>query len=536
MTTTTPLLTPSRESTYDQIPYESMPFAQTHPDRLATIGALFGMNPPAPSKARVLELGCAAGGNLLPLGAMYPNVQCVGVDLSSVQIKAGQIVVDALGLDNVDLRHASITDIDESYGKFDYILCHGVFSWIPREVQDHVLHVCRHNLADNGIAYISYNTYPGWHMRGMIRDMMQYHVSQFADPETKIKQARAVHKFLSDNVPENRNKAYAELLKTELAMLEKQADYYLFHEHLEEHNAPVYFHEFADRAGAAGLQYLGEAVFATMLASDFPEEVGRTLKQVAPSIVRMEQFMDFLRNRMFRQTLLVKSDVVLNRELGPDSLKNLYISSALKPHEDNKPEELTTAEKQQFKSPTGHTLTTGSPAAKVAVQALSETWPDSIAFDELVTATIDRLPADSAALDGGRDAVARQLGSELLRCFSHGLIECHVTPNEYTVKVAERPKTSPLIRWQAENHRPITNLRHETVAVDQFGRHLLTRLDGSQTAADLSTWMSEEAARGKLSVKINELQVSDPVQLQKHLTRVVAQMLPRLAQAALLVR
>src|SRR5690606_25534400 len=153
---------------------------------------------------------CAAGGNLLPIADANPDAQCIGVDYSRRQINDGQNIIQAVGLNNVELRHASIADVDESYGKFDYIICHGVFSWVPPEIQDHILQGCRRKLTENGVAYVSYNTYPGWHMREMIRDMMRYHVSQFADAATKIKQARAVHKFLSENVPESRNKAYAE--------------------------------------------------------------------------------------------------------------------------------------------------------------------------------------------------------------------------------------------------------------------------------------------------------------------------------------
>jgi methyltransferase-like protein len=170
----------------------------------------------------------------------------------------------------------------------------------------------------------------------------------------------------------------------------------------------------------------------------------------------------------------------------------------------------------------------------VALQTLAEKWPDSIHFEDLLEATLQRVSPQPAAVNGERDGVSRQLGAELLRCYSHGLIECHVAPNPFTLKVSEKPATTPLVRYQAQNNRPITSLRHELVGVDQFGRQLLTRLDGSQNAAELTSWMCAEAARGKISVKVNELQVSDPTQLQRHLSRLVGTMLPRLAQAALL--
>ena len=194
----------AEETSYDEVPYDSNPFPQTHPDRLATLATLFGMTPPPPSQARILELGCAAGGNLIPHALNHPEANVVGVDLSARQIADGQQIVDALKLENIKLLHKSITDIDKDFGEFDYIICHGVYSWVPDDVQEHILRIFKDNLSADGVAYVSYNTFPGWHMRGMIRHMMRYHVQQFADPNMQIKQARALHTFLSENVPAER--------------------------------------------------------------------------------------------------------------------------------------------------------------------------------------------------------------------------------------------------------------------------------------------------------------------------------------------
>src|SRR6266851_5993395 len=152
---------------YDEVPYHSFPFADSHPDRLATVAHLFGLTPPDPQTARILELGCASGGNLLPMAELYPQGRFIGIDLSERQIAAGQQAVTAVGLTNLELRQASILDVDASWGQFDYVIAHGVFSWVPEPVQDKILSICHTNLQPNGIAYISYNTLPGWHMRGM---------------------------------------------------------------------------------------------------------------------------------------------------------------------------------------------------------------------------------------------------------------------------------------------------------------------------------------------------------------------------------
>ncbi|MBN9521961.1 class I SAM-dependent methyltransferase [bacterium] len=200
----------AESNSYDEVPYESHPYAQTHPSRLAVVARLFGLDPPPVETARVLELGAAAGGNLVPVAEAFPRARCVGIDLSARQVADGDAFIKQLGLTNVELRHASITDVDDAYGTFDYVICHGVFSWVPTAVRDAILDVCAKRLAPNGVAYVSYNTYPGWHMRGMIRDMMRYHAMRFPDAKTRVGQARALLDFLAQS---NRQEgAYSALL------------------------------------------------------------------------------------------------------------------------------------------------------------------------------------------------------------------------------------------------------------------------------------------------------------------------------------
>src|SRR6267142_1438469 len=162
---------PTPRTSYDEVPYDSKAFSETHPDRLATVATLFGMQPADVEHCRVLELGCADGSNLIPMAVGLPESAFAGIDLSPRQVGDGQATIATLGLKNVTLRVGSILDVGADEGIFDYIVCHGVYSWVPPEVQNRILTICNRNLAPNGVAYVSYNTYPGWHVRGMVRDL-----------------------------------------------------------------------------------------------------------------------------------------------------------------------------------------------------------------------------------------------------------------------------------------------------------------------------------------------------------------------------
>ena len=109
------------------------------------------------STARVLAIGCSAGGNLIPFAAWHPEARAVGIDLSQVQIEQGRRRVAALGLRNVELFPADIAQIDPAaLGTFDFVVCHGVYSRVPEHVQQAIVSALRAALAPDGIGYLSY--------------------------------------------------------------------------------------------------------------------------------------------------------------------------------------------------------------------------------------------------------------------------------------------------------------------------------------------------------------------------------------------
>jgi len=196
------IMNAARRTSYDDFPYQSVPLRQTHPDHLATVASLFGFDAPDASRARVLEIGCASGGNLIPLAASYPQASFVGIDLSAVQIAQGATEIGALGLTNIRLLSMDVMAFGGAEGAFDYIIAHGIYSWVPAAVQDKILAVCATQLADNGIALVSYNVLPGWRMLGIVREAMLYQTRGVADPPARVAQARATLDFLAHAVPD----------------------------------------------------------------------------------------------------------------------------------------------------------------------------------------------------------------------------------------------------------------------------------------------------------------------------------------------
>ena len=464
-------------NSYDELPYPSKPFRQTHPRNLATVATLFGMRTTNIHNCRVLEIGCASGRNIIPMAAELPGSRFVGVELSAVQLESARSLASTLHLRNLELRHCNILDIDESFGQFDYIIAHGVFSWVPFPVQQHVLQLCKRNLVEQGVAYLSYNTNPGWRMRGMLRDIMLYHAGNFSDTGTKIAQSRALINFLSEAVAGQKS-AYATLLKDEVELMRHWEDAYFRHDSLEEVNDPLYFHEFMSRANQAGLQYLAEVDVSTMVANNFSDKVKETLDKVGNDIIQREQYMDFIRNRMFRQTLLCHQECTLTREIKIELAQQSFFAARCRPRlpdvnvnsDDNV--EFILQDNLGFSSNCRYT--------KAIVICLSESWPEHLSFEQLHAGVLRQLHTDSLLITG--DAQMNPLrgiiSARVFELYIKGLLMLSFDPPAARRKIGERPVAASVTRVQAEQQGWTTNLLHEPVAIDIVNRHLLPMLDG----------------------------------------------------------
>ncbi len=505
------------KTAYDEVPYHSFSFPESHPDRMATVAHLFGLEAPPLNRCRVLELACASGGNIAPMAELYPNSEFLGIDLSARQVDEGKKALAPLDMNNLELRHASITDVDESYGKFDYIIAHGVFSWVPTEVQNKILSICSHNLTPAGVAYISYNTLPGWHMRGMIRDMMRYHAMRFKEPQTRIAQARALLDFTAKSVGSNADNPYSVLLKVETEFLKNSEDWYLYHEHLEEVNAPLYFYQFMERAQASGLKFLGESMVRQMVPGNYPKEVEETLQRLSNDIIHMEQYMDFLRNRMFRQTLLCLPGQNPQYAVTPERLIGLHVASALKP--DTPEPDLKTNAQVTFKMPIGNAnVQITDPLCKNAMMELVEAWPASLPFEEVCLRArkrINPLMTPDEVLKAKDLAMIGRMFLQFYMALVDRLIEIRKNPVPVKTKIDDKPLVSPLVRRQASLGRTATNLKHELGNLGEFERQILRHLDGNHDRAQLTGMLVEMVNTNVLNAHKDGQRVTDTIEVRK---------------------
>ena len=476
-------MTTSAPTPYDEVLYPSYTHVQTHPDRLATVALIHGLEAAPAERCRVLELGCGNGSNLIPMACGLPESDFVGIDLAAKPVAAGQEIITGLALNNIRLVQGSITEISRHWGRFDYIIAHGFYSWVPEEVRNHLLTVCQDNLSPRGVAFVSYNAYPGQHLGNMVREMMLFHVRDLAAPRERMRQAQEFVRFLA--TAQSGSKEYRQFIQAELKAIDEHEDGHLYHDELAEINAPLYFTQFMEHAQRHDLQYLGEADFFETLDWRFSPPVRETLRQFGPDRIRREQYMDFLKCRQFRQTLLCHRDIELRLEPTPEMVPSFLISSTAQ----CEPGKLDFAPQVtvKFSKPKGVSMETDFALGKAALSVLGETWPRPLGFDELLALAHARLCA--ASLPQEESGEVRQAFCRfLLQTYGSGVAQFHRHAPVCAPQVSARPTAHPLARWQVgHGQNRVTTAYHQVVKLeDEIGRHLLLLLNGTRDHATLA--------------------------------------------------
>ena len=453
---------------YDAVPYPGNPFTQTHPDRLATLAQLYGLDPAQPSSCRLLEIGCGDGGNLLPMACSLPGSQFVGVDIAPRPIAKARGRAQAAGIENVVFEERSLADWEPAAGSFDYVVAHGVYSWVPEPISDALMALCAHALGDRGVAYISYNTLPGGHLRDILRNLLKAHVDASAPPAEQLTAARELLDVLRQAW------AYDTELHTLVSLATKMredSDALLFHDTLSPVNRRMHFEEFLAHAGRHGLQYLAEANFWEMQVGWLPQGL-RDGVLATNDRLRREQLLDELRMRTFRQTLLCRADHALADTPQLERLESLAVSAHAQAGVSGEEGRVT------FTGANGSNLTTDHAEVIRALERVVAAWP-------AILPVADLLPADA-------DLEQRLIVTEaLLRCYSAALANLHSEPAAFGTGAAERPRVTPMARLQAAEGPLVANLRHEPTTLDDPARLLVTLLDGTRDRAALVAALAE---------------------------------------------
>lgn len=433
---------------YDSVAYPSFSFSVTHPDRLAAMAILHGLSPAPVEQSRVLEIGCNDGANIIPMAYAIPGGQFVGFDLARLPIERGLGQIRDLTLHNVRLFQGNLLEVGRELGQFDYIIAHGLYAWVPEPVRDRLMALCGELLSANGVAFVSYNTLPGGHLRTMIREMMLNAVDGIDDPEERVSGGLEFLRQLIATRQED--DAYRMLIEDQLKRMEKAGSHVTFHDEFAEAYHPVHFIDFVEHARKHGLQYLCEATLPSATDPAYRQEI-----RSAPGgdskadIVKLEQRLDYLRGRMYRETLLCRGDWALRRDFPAEHFRRLLFAS-----------QTTLAREQErgaiaFTSPSGIKMESNHPGIIGLVEILAAKWPAALSFDEIEKQLMN------AGIAFNADGVTL-----IMRLIVTKVIEIRTWRAPLAESISNLPRASACARREARTKMHATTMLHERISLE----------------------------------------------------------------------
>jgi SAM-dependent methyltransferase len=458
----------AEHDSHNTFAYPGFPYPKTHPDCLAAMAILHGLNPAPVDHCRVLEIGCNEGANLIPIAYAIPTSKFVGFDLAGLRIQQGQERIRKLGLRNVRLFQGDLLELGSELGQFDYIVAHGFYAWVPVAVRERMMALCGELLTLDGIAFVSYNALPGGHLRLMIREMMLDRVKDIEEPQKRVSESIAFLHFLVKSRPED--DAYRLLIEEQLEEMEKRSPELTFHDWLTDAYCPVSFTEFSEHAAKYGLQYLSEAVLPPMNDPTYRSEIRAAVEGAAGGeILKQEQMLDFMRARMFRETLLCRADRAVRRDFPPENLRKLRLGSPAS----SAPGE--TPGTRVFTLLAGTRMEANHAGAIALLEELEANWPRPVSLRELEP----RLAGAGLLLD--EEGVTL-----LMRLIVARFVEIHAWCPPVASDVSTHPRASACARLEARTRAYATTLLHGTVKLDDpVLASFLKLLDGTRDRSAL---------------------------------------------------
>lgn len=537
---------------YDTFGYDDFPFRATHPDWLSVAGRMLGVRTPRADRASVLELGCGRGANLVGLALALPDAEFLGIDAAEAQIAEARAEAEALKLENLTLQVGDLSQPDTDdiigfsceRGTVDYIICHGVYSWVPAAIRERILELVRARLAPGGIAYISFNALPGWHARGLMRDVLR-RVATGATAAERATSARGFLDLWKRHL--GADQALSDYLQSEIELLGRLSDRYLFFEHLVEENSAFYLEDFVGKVRGVGLEYLGDADLGTMrpeqLGDDAAEEIGR----LELDHVGTEALLDLLTSRLFRRALICRPEDVGSLG-GEHPLHDAWLQADLDvaglqvdlmaPAESTSPLEsgaaITTDAAQvevQLTDDAGSLLSSDDPVVTTALWIMSETRPAGLNVETLTSGVAERL---------GR-AVEPELNEEVRHAMEalvlHGRVDAGRVDRGITHVIDEQPIVSRLVRRQAEGASAYaTTSRHDHLALDRLDHVLLALLDGRHQRQDLADAALFALSDGDLEITVDDRSLAGSGDEVDLITEIIDEKLEQYRRVGLLLR
>ncbi len=482
-------------SPYNTIPYQGLTVSNTSASHLA-LCSLWHHRPLLPFRHfGLVELGCGDGANLLPLAFYNPESVFIGIDSAASELDLAREGAKYLGLNNIRFVLKDVCDLEPAdFAPCDYVIAHGLYSWVPEDARDAILRFCRETLTLTGLAYISYNAQPGWATRRLVRETLLRNRSvQEAALENKAERAKAVAAQLLEDLP-SRDYAHAVLLAEELERVRDGKSGYVFHEYLAEVNDGFWLRDFVEKARGFGLDYVCDAQFCRW-EGHVPVALRDALAKRDFDPIEQEEAADLLCHQSFHASILCRADAPRASTSHQELLEEIHIATSLSAKSD--PFNLAEGIVERFAGTSGVEITLDASITKAAMISLARQWPKGKSLKVLQEQAVNILVSNG--FEVGPDAYA-QLSHDLIALFEAGQVDFRLKEPEYTTDIPEFPKAHALARYEAEHREALTTPHHLPLPFEADDLAWVRALDGSRSQETLAQEFGEKHVMETLGI------------------------------------
>ncbi len=251
------------------VAYTSNVFREMTPCWLALTALLLGQRPPDLARPfRYADLGCGNGMTAVFVAATCPQAEVWGFDFNPAHIETARHWAAEAGLTNITFVETSFAEMAalgaNDLPAFDFIVSHGVLSWISPANQRLVIEVIGQRLCPGGLAYLAYNVPTGWSVMQPLHTLMRLIAE--GRPERTDLVVPAIFDQLA-KMKDGGAKYFAAhpSIEARLDSLRKQDGRYLAHELLNAHWHPLMVASVIDAMAEVKCQFLGSATLAENL-------------------------------------------------------------------------------------------------------------------------------------------------------------------------------------------------------------------------------------------------------------------------------
>lgn len=487
-------MTPN-QNPYDIVPYQSEIIPNSSPQHLA-ICSLYHHGPrPKSQEFKVLELGCGNGANLIPMAFYQPSCTFVGIDNSAKHLQRARDTATQLGLKNIsfelqDVEYMSAHDND----CYDYILAHGLFSWVSKKAQESILRFCSNALTPTGLAYICFNAMPGWGIRGLIRDLLLKtpHITN-APIETQAQLGMTFLKQIREDF-HSQEYPFGALLCSELDFILNNKPFYLQHEYLTQYNHAFWLKDFTSLATRFNLDYVADAQFCKD-EGQVPASLVQVLNKRPLERIEKEERIDLYCFRSLHAAIICKSDAPKTHLSHVDLLSECFVATSLSAQ--NNPFELQQGSVELFDGSNQKEFGTDQSITKAALLHLGTNWPCGLRLDSLFR------EAETVLQQHGHEIAADAkdtLYQEILQLYQMGQVHLRV---HKTITTANPPTESidahPLAQLEISSS-VFSTPYHLPLPLTKEFVEILKKLNGTQCIDSLSQEMGLTSTGNIISI------------------------------------